>query len=570
MIRPSRVAWIVLTVGVSIYPWTSTAAQTVVYVDKSATGPTHDGSSWCSAYLYLQDALGVAQQGDEIRLADGTYVPDTSGLEDPREATFHLLNGVTIAGGYAGCGAVDPDERDVVAYETILSGDRHGNDDPNGPAGPGGTCCNYQTTPGCDDATCEALVCAELPSCCNSEWGNDCVGFARWRCCELCSDNVTLCDNSYHVATGSDTDGTAVLDGLVVTGGNANADESPHRYGGGMLVDDGSPTLIDCTFRENSGRSSDGMRIQGDSSPTLVGCTFLQNNGTGLDSDARGFVTLHNCAFIDNAGTGFRNDSQAELISCSFVGNRRGMYNSGAPILINCLFSGNERTSDGAGMYNWGSLASPTLINCTFLQNSSAGAGGGMYLYRADATIINSVFWGNTDPSGATEFAQIRLGYRSSLTINNSCVQGWSGALGGGGNLGDDPFLVDPDGDDDLPGTADDNARLAAGSPCIDAGDNAVVTVDTDLDGNPRVVDGIVDIGAYEGPKQAFVITPRSVDVPEGGQADFTVTLEATRILPSIPEPRWTSIRATSRCPRRSALPRRKMLTPPMVRQLSR
>ncbi len=33
---------------------------TVLYVDTDATGPTHDGSSWCNAFLYVQDALSAA------------------------------------------------------------------------------------------------------------------------------------------------------------------------------------------------------------------------------------------------------------------------------------------------------------------------------------------------------------------------------------------------------------------------------------------------------------------------------------------------------------------------------
>jgi len=100
----------------------SVSAQTVVYVDVDATDPP-DGSTWCTAYRTLDEALAVAGADTVIRVADGTYMPDPSGLADPREATLQLLNGVTIEGGYAGCGAADPDARDVATYETVLSGD---------------------------------------------------------------------------------------------------------------------------------------------------------------------------------------------------------------------------------------------------------------------------------------------------------------------------------------------------------------------------------------------------------------------------------------------------------------
>jgi hypothetical protein len=42
------------------------------------------------------------------------------------------------------------------------------------------------------------------------------------------------------------------------------------------------------------------------------------------------------------------------------------------------------------------------------------------------------------------------------------------------------------------------NLRLQSNSPCINAGNNAYVTTATDLDGNPRIVGGKVDMGAYE------------------------------------------------------------------------
>ena len=58
----------------------SAQGQPVLYVDSDATGPIHDGSSWCQAYVHLQDALAaaVATGGtvNEIRIAQGVYKPD--------------------------------------------------------------------------------------------------------------------------------------------------------------------------------------------------------------------------------------------------------------------------------------------------------------------------------------------------------------------------------------------------------------------------------------------------------------------------------------------------------------
>jgi len=93
----------------------------------------------------------------------------------------------------------------------------------------------------------------------------------------------------------------------------------------------------------------------------------------------------------------------------------------------------------------------------------------------------------------------VRGGYNSTA-INYCCIQGWTGDLGGTGNFGNDPLLIDADGADNRIGTEDDNVRLSSDSPCIDSGDRdyAFEPGQTDLDGNPRLADVIVDIGAYE------------------------------------------------------------------------
>jgi hypothetical protein len=103
--------------------------------------------------------------------------------------------------------------------------------------------------------------------------------------------------------------------------------------------------------------------------------------------------------------------------------------------------------------------------------------------------------------------------------MNYSCVQGWTGGLGGTGNFGKNPLFIDPDGPDGVSGNGDDNLRLTRDSPCIDAGSNPALPLDSadldgdgerqepipyDLDANPRIVDGdkdgtaTVDLGAQE------------------------------------------------------------------------
>ena len=81
-------------------------ASGVIYVDADAAG-ANNGSSWENAYVYLQDALADANTAEkpvDIRVAEGIYKPDQGVIQTigDREATFQLINGVTLKGGYGG------------------------------------------------------------------------------------------------------------------------------------------------------------------------------------------------------------------------------------------------------------------------------------------------------------------------------------------------------------------------------------------------------------------------------------------------------------------------------------
>jgi hypothetical protein len=308
-----------------------------------------------------------------------------------RRATFQLINGVAIKGGYAGAGELDPDARDIDLYKTILSGDLNGDDTP--------------------DFTN------------NSE------------------------ENSYHVVTGSGTNETTILDGFTITAGNANG-FSPHNSGAGMYNDRGSPTVTNCAFTGNSGVNGGGM-YNGEGSPTLTNCIFNSN-------------------LVSNMGGGMFN---------------YGLNSECNLTLINCTFSSNSAL-DGGGMLN-GKQGNAILTNCTFTRNH----GYGIVCDNSQVTVVNTILW-NDSP-----FEIYLAG--GSITVSYSDVRGgWLGI----GNIDADPLFVETDGADDVSGTEDDDLHLLPGSPCIDAGDNSAIpqSVITDLDGNPRIINEIVDIGAYE------------------------------------------------------------------------
>ncbi len=124
----------VVTVVAAVLIAVCAAQSRVIYVDDDA-GAGGDGASWATAYKYLQDGLADANSAGEpveIRVAQGLYRPDRSAAEPngtgSRLASFALVSGVALRGGYAGLGGSDPNARDVDKYVTVLSGDLAGDD----------------------------------------------------------------------------------------------------------------------------------------------------------------------------------------------------------------------------------------------------------------------------------------------------------------------------------------------------------------------------------------------------------------------------------------------------------
>ena len=279
-------------------PWP--CPKRIIYVDDDANG-LNDGSSWLNAYNYLQDALSDADSATkpvEIRVAQGIYRPDEDTLHPDgtgdRTATFQLINGVTIKGGYAGFGEADPNARDTVLYQAILSGD---------------------------------------------------IG-----------KPLNKIDNCYHIfyhPEGLNLDETAILDGFTITGGNANGDW-PHYTGGGMCNYKNSPTVTNCAFSGNSANSGGGMYNYNQSSPNVNNCTFSENSadlGGGIWNADSSMATVEGCTFSENlaerSGGGMFTGGKPTIINCIFSGNSAGergggMYIAcGTAMLTNCTFAGN-------------------------------------------------------------------------------------------------------------------------------------------------------------------------------------------------------------------------------------
>jgi len=172
------------------------------------------------------------------------------------------------------------------------------------------------------------------------------------------------------------------------------------------------------------------------------------------------------------------------------------LWNESNPTLVNCIISGNA----GAGIKLWTDRTGrfprysyATITNCTIVGNLQHG------ILEGKPTVTNSIIYDN---GLGGSFVQIDS---SDATVTYSDVQGgWPGA----GNIDADPLFVQPGYWDDN-GTPEDTSddfwvegdyHLLWYSPCVNAGDPAFTTdvAKTDIDGEPRIIDGRVDIGCDE------------------------------------------------------------------------
>ncbi|MHC5059954.1 MAG: S8 family serine peptidase [Planctomycetota bacterium] len=329
----------------------------------------------------------------------------------------------------------------------------------------------------------------------------------------------------------------SVLEGFTITNGYADR-------GGGIFCSSGSPTIRNCIINENSAgggtyNSGGGFYNNYNSNPILNNCEFNNNSasyGGGIYNNS-GNLSLTNCIFngnsAENGGGMFSIRSNPTLTNCIFFDNLATQYGGGVSNtygsklkLVNCMFSENSASSGGAVSSLIASY--PILINCTVSKNTASQHGGGLYSDIYSTPVLsNCILWDNSDMQGTSEPSQIT---GISSVINYSCIQGWTGTLGGTGNFGDDPLFAD---------VANNNYHLQPDSLCIDAGDNTAVppSLVVDLDDKPRLVDDpctldtgngtlpIVDIGAFEDSGSGFLLSTLPIVVPEGATTTFTVAL---------------------------------------------
>lgn len=254
---------------------------------------------------------------------------------------------------------------------------------------------------------------------------------------------------------------------------------------------------------------------------TVSNCVLTSCTATA-DGGAAYAATLINCIITGNYAKNGGGAANSTLINCQVYGNsvpatgnyplQPGLEGSGegggiyAGSAINCLITGNTAFA-GGGV--WGP---EILVNCTVAGNSAAFYGGispntGNHSFYGE--VSNSIVYFNA----AGTNANYGPGPQANLYFNYCCTLPMPS--GGIDNLTNDPDLVSPYGND---------FHLNPDSLLINSGCNEVNTNTTDLDGNPRIAGGTVDIGTYEYQSPASVLGyawAQQYGFPTDGSADY-------------------------------------------------
>jgi len=520
----------------------------VIFVDAAAP-PGGDGTGWDTAYHDLQDALAQATPGKEIWVATGLYTPAPPGGD--RDISFQLKTGVALYGGFAGDEQF-LNERDWIANPTILSGDLNGDDGPQFQYHADNSY-NVLKAGGTDDtALLDGFVItagyADGPDDGPLNWRR---GAGMWN--QTASPTIIRCAFRWNWA---DNHGGAIYNH---TSSNPTIFDSVFQSNVGFLGSGGAiynysssdPIIADCLFVGNESDMNGGAVYSYDADPTIIGCTFSDNTAEAAGAVMQyyyGLITIADSTFVGNFGSAIAGavfasyDAGADIsgcqflenvaeidggalilasytsgavTNCTFLGNDGGRFAGGLldtaqSVIVNCAFSGN--IADGLGQDLGGGAAladGTTFINCSFSRNTGAA----LETAESGTVLRNCILWENTPQ-------QIQDMHDPSTVCYSDIQGGWSGP--GYKNIDADPLFVQP-GADDL--------RLAFGSPCVNKGDTSAVPdgVDTDLAGNPRVIDGVVDMGAYEGEYEPLPPADADYDfdegdagffIPEGGEYD--------------------------------------------------
>ncbi len=514
----------------------------ILYVNKLATGDG-SGTSWANAVTDLGAAIDRCS--DTIKVAAGTYYPS----DNDETKSFWLKNKRVLLGGYPNTGNPSNILRDPVANQTILSGDL-----PNGNGQRSDVIIRGRT----NDST--AIVDGFVITRAEATFSPARGGIFLANNCSAIFRNCTITDNSSDFGGGLfiiDSSRPRFEDcvfennvaNYVGMGGGAVANfnkakpyflrclfrnnatyiatQTPY-YGGAVYNDGSNPVFDNCSFVNNRANNFAGAMANFNSNPIIKNCKFLGNlvtpdysfGGSALDMyNDHSSPEVSNTLFADSASCnnmgciGNFNESNPSFTKCEFrnahtTGDGSIFYNDrSSPRFISCVFIASKSDNGRGAIFSQG-YSNPTLINCIAVGNIASG--GLLYNIKSSPTVINCTIRDGISNNDSTTLTCINticggIGNNDALskTILKNSIANGIGTTGVDGNLiGVDPRLVDvtnPAGNDGVYFTNDDGLALCSCSPAINKGLNSAIAGTTiDIVSNPRIFNGVVDMGAYE------------------------------------------------------------------------
>lgn len=260
-------------------------------------------------------------------------------------------------------------------------------------------------------------------------------------------------------------------------------------YNESGVQDFSKPTVI-TTQESNADVTSLLMDVAANNKPvTIEGLTFINKNsngGTGMQaSTGGGKVTLKNAGFRGNKANGLN------IVSGS----------SGKILLVNTLFA------DGGTGLN-GADSRTTVVNATFANNKAD-----LTTSASVPSVYNSVSWNNDTQNLTTD------DYNKNVAITRGVAND---------NVNEGPNFRDPDNAD----VYNRDYRIRPSVKLLNKGSNAnyaeqalaaetIPAEEKDLGNNQRVVDGSVDVGAYEyeAPLQPIVYVKADLTATADGKS---------------------------------------------------
>ncbi|MEE4602885.1 MAG: InlB B-repeat-containing protein [Desulfobacteraceae bacterium] len=327
----------------------------IVFVNADALG-ANNGSSWADAFVDLNNALAIAQTGDEIWVAEGVYLPGTERL-----SSFQLKQNVSLFGGFKGH-ETSINERNWKENETILSGDINGDD-----VGIENNTENvFHVLIGANDAVLDGFIVTGGHA--NGSYPHFYgAGVYNWPASPIIS-NCKFINNRAEAG------------------------------GGALFFVNSNPIIDKCLFIDNYGQM--GGAIDNEASDTTISnCIF---NGNVADNGGT-TVGYGGAIFIDEG-------SNVQIANCTFAGNRTNTYGGAVcnkylsnTLIKNSILWGNA-APNGSELHN--NNAELTVEYCNIDQDGYEDIAGNFRLdplFGSDFHIqANSPCINTGDPTSAT------------------------------------------------------------------------------------------------------------------------------------------------------------------------